>query len=119
MAMTKAGDLRANRHLLVSQRLRERRRELDLTQKQVVTRLGRQGVASTNKSLSSMEHGAGVDVARLPELADALDCTVTWLLGLTDDPTRWEPDRLPRASRQVWRPDRLGPCILGPLSDEV
>ena len=65
---------------------------LGLTQKQVTSRLGRLGIASTNKTLSSLEHGAGLDVARLPELAAALDCTVTWLLGLTEDPHRWEPD---------------------------
>ena len=86
------GDAQARRHLEVSQRLRERRRLLGLTQKQVISRLARLGVASTNKSLSSLEHGAGLDVAKLPELAAALDCTVTWLLGLTDDPHRWEPD---------------------------
>jgi len=90
--LTGTGDLEARRHLEVSQRLRERRRMLGLTQKQVTSRLGRLGVASTNKSLSSLEHGAGLDVARLPELAAALDCTVTWLLGLTEDPHRWEPD---------------------------
>jgi hypothetical protein len=39
-----------------------------------------------------MEHGQGIDVGRLPELAVALDCTVTFLLGLTSDPTRWVPD---------------------------
>lgn len=85
-------ELGARRHLVVSQRLRERRRELNLTQKQVITRLARLGVTSTNKALSSLEHGSGIDVAKLPELAAALDCTVTWLLGLTDDPIRWEPD---------------------------
>ena len=42
--------------------------------------------------IASLEHGTGVDVSKLPELAAALDCTVTYLLGLTDDPTRWEPD---------------------------
>lgn len=90
--LTGTGDLEARRHLEVSQRLRERRRLLGLTQKQVTSRLGRLGIVSTNKSLSSLEHGAGLDVARLPELAAALECTVTWLLGLTDDPHRWEPD---------------------------
>ncbi|MGN6753901.1 MAG: helix-turn-helix domain-containing protein [Intrasporangium sp.] len=85
-------ELGARRHLVVSQRLRERRRDLGLTQKQVITRLARLGVASNNKALSSLEHGSGIDVAKLPELAAALDCTVTWLLGLTRDPARWEPD---------------------------
>jgi transcriptional regulator with XRE-family HTH domain len=85
-------ELGARRHLVVSQRLRERRRALNLTQKQVITRLARLGVMSTNKALSSLEHGSGIDVATLPELAAALDCTVTWLLGLTDDPVSWEPN---------------------------
>ncbi|MBM7790109.1 hypothetical protein [Tenggerimyces flavus] len=34
-----------------------------------------------------------MDVVRLPELAAALDCTVTYLLGLTSDPASWEPAR--------------------------
>ena len=65
--------------------------DLGLTQKQVITRLARLGVGSTNKALSSLEHGAGLDVAKLPELAVALECSVTWLLGLTDEPRSWEP----------------------------
>ncbi len=85
-------EVRPSRHLIVSERLRVRRRQLGLTQKQVITRLLRIGVASTNKALSSLEHGSGLDVSKLPELAEALDCTVTWLLGLTEDPYRWEPD---------------------------
>jgi transcriptional regulator with XRE-family HTH domain len=54
---------------VVSERLRERRRDLGLTQKEVVSRLRRMGVTTTNKALSSLEHGAGLDVAKLPELA--------------------------------------------------
>jgi transcriptional regulator with XRE-family HTH domain len=82
-----------DRQLLIPHRLRSRRCELGLTQKQVVTRLGRCGVRTTNRALSSIEHGAGIDVAKLPELAVALECTVTYLIGLTDDPHRWQPDR--------------------------
>jgi transcriptional regulator with XRE-family HTH domain len=80
------------RHLLITQRLRLRRDELGLTQKQVVTRLGKCGLRTTNRALSSLEHGTGLDVAKLPELAAALDCTVTYLLGLTDDVHSWVPD---------------------------
>lgn len=80
------------RQLLITARLRQRRCDLGLTQKQVVRRLGRSGVATTNRALSSLEHGAGIDVAKLPALAGALECTVTYLVGLTDDPQRWEPD---------------------------
>lgn len=82
----------ASRHLIITQRLRERRDELGLTQKQIVTRLAKCGLRTTNRALSSLEHGAGLDVAKLPELAIALDCTVTYLLGLTEEPHKWEPD---------------------------
>src|SRR6478735_5587520 len=92
MTLTSPSDLGATRHLVVSQRLRERRRTLGRTQKQVISRLARLGVLSTNRALSSLEHGSGLDVAKLPELAIALDCTVTYLIGLTDDPHSWQPD---------------------------
>jgi transcriptional regulator with XRE-family HTH domain len=85
-------ELGAHRHLLISERLRQRRRELGLTQKEVVARLRRIGVVTTNKALSSLEHGAGLDVCKLPEIARALDCSLTYLVGLTDDPDSWEPD---------------------------
>ena len=138
MTTSSMGDLGANRHLVVCERIRERRRALGLTQKQVVTRLSRLGIRSTNKALSSLEHGAGVDVVRLPELAVALDCSVTWLLGLTDDPGSWEPHPAvtrhtpstfpsPEGSREPQRPEAPSgasrpqvqrPWILGPLPDE-
>ena len=93
----------STRHLRITQRLRQRRDELGLTQKQVVSRLGRCGLHTTNRALSSLEHGTGLDVAKLPELAAALDCTITYLVGLTDDPHRWEPDD------EVKVPSRRGP----------
>jgi transcriptional regulator with XRE-family HTH domain len=111
------------RHLLVTQRLRHRRDELGLTQKQVVTRLARLGVMTTNRALSSLEHGAGLDIAKLPELAHVLDCTVTYLIGLTDDPQSWLPERdtaepqQPQQPRQAQQRDdvpvRQSSCILG------
>lgn len=91
MTIASAVDIQG-RHLLITQRLRQRRDDLGLTQKQVVTRLGRCGLRTTNRALSSLEHGTGLDVAKLPELAAALDCTVTYLVGLTDNPHRWDPD---------------------------
>jgi transcriptional regulator with XRE-family HTH domain len=127
-------EVRPSRQLVVSERLRVRRHQLGLTQKQVVTRLRRLGVESTNKALSSLEHGSGLDVGRLPELAQALDCTVTWLLGLTQDPHRWDPDgpagspvaapddRASARDRPAAAPRRTRPegrWILGPLSEEV
>lgn len=97
-------DRGSDRQLTVTRRLRDRRHELGLTQKQVVTRLARRGIRTTNKTLSSFEHGAGVDVVRLPELAAALECTVTYLLGMTTDPMSWEPDRAGVPVRDVPKP---------------
>jgi transcriptional regulator with XRE-family HTH domain len=125
-------ELGLHRHLLVSERLRVRRRQLGLTQKEVVARLRRLGVDTTNKSLSSLEHGAGLDVCKLPELARALDCTLTYLVGLSADPLSWEPDerawpvpesapeQVDTASEPTSAPPETtepteGPWILGPV----
>jgi transcriptional regulator with XRE-family HTH domain len=131
--LTSYDELGAHRHLVISERLRQRRRELGLTQKEVVARLRRMGIATTNKALSSLEHGAGLDVSKLPEIARALDCSLTYVVGLTDDPSSWEPDfehwpgHRPRARRAgagdrpdgraaVVTPGPAGaPRILGPL----
>lgn len=120
------GDLGSNRHMVVSQRLRLRRRALGLTQKQVVSRLARLGVMTTNKAVSSLEHGTGLDLAKLPELARALDCSVTWLLGLTDDPGSWSPDAAALPGPETAPPVAAGSTrvaprrswILGPLPPE-
>ena len=87
-----APDAHRERHWTCARRLSERRHELGLTQCEVVERLHALGVASSNRALSAMEHGQGLDVGRLPELAVALDCSVTYLLGLTEEPRRWTPD---------------------------
>jgi transcriptional regulator with XRE-family HTH domain len=89
-----AHDLNRERHWTCARRLSERRHDLGLTQAEVVDRLTALGATASNRTLSAMEHGQGVDVGRLPELAVALDCTITFLLGLTDDPKRWQPDDL-------------------------
>jgi transcriptional regulator with XRE-family HTH domain len=120
--LTSYDELGAYRHLLISERLRHRRRELGLTQKEVVARLRRIGVVTTNKALSSLEHGAGLDVGKLPEIARALDCSLTYLVGLNDDPASWEPDlehwagRRARGSRSATGARQGGPPILGPLA---
>ncbi|TWP54229.1 helix-turn-helix transcriptional regulator [Lentzea tibetensis] len=99
-------ELARERHWICAQRLRDRRRALGLTQMDVVTRLGG---CTTNRVLSEMENGRGLDLGWLPELATALDCTVTYLVGLTADPTRWEPDdHGPAARSSSWI---LGPDI--------
>jgi transcriptional regulator with XRE-family HTH domain len=114
---------REGRHLVVSERLRRRRRELGLTQMDVVVRLQHLGVSTTNKTVSSLERGAGLDVAKLPEIANALECTITYLLGLTDTPARWEPDDPAPTKPEATPPPHQRsdprqserPWILGPL----
>jgi transcriptional regulator with XRE-family HTH domain len=121
MTEARNASLVAGRHQLITLRLRQRRDELGLTQKQIVTRLARCGLQTTNRALSSLERGSGLDVAKLPELATALDCTVTYLLGLTDDPHRWEPDepsQLPPKPISAQRPSVTAPAAAGaPPSD--
>jgi transcriptional regulator with XRE-family HTH domain len=108
-----------DRQVLITRRLRQRRAELGLTQKQVVTRLGRCGLHTTNRAVSSLEHGAGVDVAKLPELALALDCTITYLIGLTDDPHRWEPDQPAGPPHQRHPSSLLRPAPDPPAADRM
>ena len=81
------------RHWTCAQRMRARRRELKLTQMDVAARLCSHGTEMTNRTLSAMENGRGLDLGWLPELAAVLDCTVSYLLGLTDDPHAWAPDQ--------------------------
>lgn len=96
------------RHWVCAQRLRERRLALGLTQLEVVARLQRQGNHTTNRGLSAMENGRGLDLGLLPEFAEALCCTVTYLLGLTTDPHAWHPPRptlpIPPAARTSAEP---------------
>ena len=83
----------AQRNLTCAIRIRERRRELGLTQAEVVERVARYGSRLSNQALSAIENGRRLAVGRLPDLAEALDCTVTYLIGLATDPRSWQPDR--------------------------
>lgn len=88
------------RHWVCAQRIRERRLALGLTQREVVGRMLGRGSHTTNRALSTMENGRGLDLGLLPELADSLECTVTYLLGMSVDPHSWFPDHLaPTADR--------------------
>jgi transcriptional regulator with XRE-family HTH domain len=104
------GDSARERHWTCAGRLRERRRQLGLTQLDVVARLRERDTDLSNRALSAMENGRGLDLGILPDLAAVLDCSVTYLLGLTADPRSWQPDQPLRtdhaAARTSW--------ILGP-----
>ena len=102
------------RHWICAQRLRERRLALGLTQREVADRLRAQGGITTNRALSAMENGRGLDLGLLPELAVSLGCSVTYLLGLSSDPADWHPDgQVPTPSQEDRKPECL-PGILGP-----
>lgn len=111
------------RHWVCAQRLRERRLALGLTQREVVARLQSRGNQTTNRGLSAMENGRGLDLGLLPDLAESLGCTVTYLLGLTSRPYSWQPDgavppvanghppRRPTAAEEWQRAGILGPDL--------
>jgi transcriptional regulator with XRE-family HTH domain len=99
-------DQTRERHWVCAQRLRCRRHALGLTQREVVDRLRQSGAALTNRTLSAMENGRGLNLGLLPDLAAALDCSVTYLLGLTAEPANWQPDGVgatPGPSAPVWQ----------------
>jgi DNA-binding XRE family transcriptional regulator len=82
----------AQRNLTCAIRIRERRRQLGLTQAELVDRVNEHGSRLSSQALSAIENGRRLAVGRLPDLAAALECTVSFLLGLAADPHCWEPD---------------------------
>ena len=106
----------AQRNLTCAIRIKERRRELGLTQAEVVDRVSRNGSPLTNQALSAIENGRRLAVGRLPDLADALDCTVTYMIGLTADPRSWYPDNPPGTARIPDAPPRSRrPAVRDPV----
>jgi DNA-binding XRE family transcriptional regulator len=115
----------AQQNLTCAIRIRERRRQLGLTQAEVTGRVSRHGSRLSSQALSAIENGRRLAVGRLPDLAAALECTVSYLLGLTADPHRWEPDDVPPPAEpgtngtpgRATPPHRswiLGPDVPGP-----
>jgi transcriptional regulator with XRE-family HTH domain len=76
----------------MGRRIYRRRRELGLTQVDLLARLRDGGLSLTPGAISHIED-RGVDMAKAPVFALALECTVSFLAGWTDDPDGWEPNR--------------------------
>ena len=106
----------AQRNLTCAIRIRERRRQLGLTQAELVDRVNGYGSRLSSQALSAIENGRRLAVGRLPDLAAALQCTVSYLLGLTADPDRWEPDDTGPPARRP-RPVTNGPVTNGPVTN--
>jgi transcriptional regulator with XRE-family HTH domain len=71
-----------------------RRQDLGLTQAELRDRLERGGVDVSHATVSAWEWGRPrMAVDQLIGLAGALECSVTYLLGLTAKPDKWTPDR--------------------------
>lgn len=87
----------------VSGRIRRIRRSLHLEQREVAARLQALGYGVSEATYSRIEAGK-VELAKgaaaLIALSQALGCSPTYLLGLTEDPQRWEPDPM------RWKPYR-------------
>ena len=105
----------AQQNLTCAIRIKERRRELGLTQAEVVDRVSRHGPRLSNQALSAIENGRRLAVGRLPDLADALDCTVTYLIGLTADPRSWQPDKPPATAKIPDPPRSRHPPVHDPV----
>lgn len=87
-----AGELTRARQLLVATRILRRRKALGLTQQACADLLAKHGYEITDGTWSNLEKGIGLDVGKLVAVALALECSTTYLLGLTDTAERWEPD---------------------------
>ncbi len=114
----------AQRNLTCAIRIRERRRQLGLTQAELVDRVNGYGSRLSSQALSAIENGRRLAVGRLPDLAAALQCTVSYLLGLTADPDRWEPDdagpapQLSPNGPVTNRTVTTGPVTTGPVTTQ-
>ncbi len=79
----------------ISIRTRHQRRALDMTQDDVVEALRTDGLEVSPSTYSRLETGK-VELAKgaalLVGLSRALRCTITYLVGLTADANKWEPD---------------------------
>lgn len=107
MSITRAENPARERHWMCARRMRDRRLALGLTQREVAARLTERGNPISNRSLSAMENGRGVDLGLVPDLADALRCSVTYLLGLTSDPASWLPEHHPAVNGHPASPPRI------------
>lgn len=87
-----------------SQRMKARREELGLTQKELAEKVG-----VPYQRIQDHEYGTSEPKAdRLGRMAEALDCSADYLLGLTDYPAKYNPEIDPEALAFAIRFMKLG-----------
>ena len=81
--------------MTTAERIQQRRQELDLTQEQVANKMGLKDRSSITKLEKS---GNYISFKKLEQVADVLDCSVAYLLGMVSDPHEEHPDIVPLGS---------------------
>lgn len=79
------------RYQLQGKRIKQLREDSGLTQGEFVVRLSSMGASTTQSQLSSVERGdKGLSIESLATVAVALDTSMDYLMGLSDDAVRRE-----------------------------
>lgn len=68
--------------MTIGERIRQRRMELNMTQDELAKRTGYKSRSSINK----LESARILPSRKIERMADALECTPSFLMGWTDDP---------------------------------
>lgn len=84
------------KNMTTAERIQQRRQELDLTQEQVANKMGLKDRSSITKLEKS---GNYISFKKLEQVADVLDCSVAYLLGMVSDPHEEHPDIVPLGGR--------------------
>jgi transcriptional regulator with XRE-family HTH domain len=83
---------RRRRRLVISERIEERMDELGLSQSELSRKMKAAGFDLSQTLVSRKLNGAEITGDQLVAFAAVLNVTYTWILGLTDDKSKWAPD---------------------------
>ena len=86
-------DFGREQNWFMAKRVFDRRKQLGLTQPKLAVALDAAGMMLSTQRISQIEKGAGLDATQVEVFAVALQCTTTYLLGGTDNPKTWKPDK--------------------------
>ena len=86
-------DFGREQNWFMAKRVFDRRAQLDMTQSGLAAALNAAGLLLSVQRISQIERGAGLDATQVEVFAAALRCTTTYMLGGTDNPKTWKPDK--------------------------